>query len=61
MKLTALILALFAASLFLSACSTTPEDKEFFDRGWVFPNDREQMRGCRTGKLQGVKFPDTQA
>ena len=44
MKIAALILSLFAASLFLGGCSTTPEDKAFFDKGWLFPSDRDKSQ-----------------
>jgi len=34
-----LILLLFAASIFLTGCAVDPEDKRFYEQGWVRPGD----------------------
>ena len=45
MKITTLLVLLFGASLLLTGCSTTAEDKAFFDQNWVHPTERDKFLG----------------
>jgi hypothetical protein len=39
---TAMVLILFVATVFLCGCSMTPEDKAFYGRGWINPDELDQ-------------------
>ena len=38
----ALAIAVLAPMLFLSGCMMTPEDKAFYGRGWINPDELDQ-------------------
>jgi hypothetical protein len=40
-----LLVAVLSSSLFISGCATDPEDKHFFETGWVHPKERDQPFG----------------
>jgi len=40
--LAALAVIILPSMLFLSGCSMTPEDKAFYGRGWINPDELDQ-------------------
>ena len=42
LRLAALLTLLAASSCFMTGCSMTPEDKAFYGRGWINPDELDQ-------------------